>query len=675
MAGVLNDELLNNSSSPVSVAAGEKVEWLVEYTVQPEDYVPDTLCELVNVVTVNATYGSSDFDLQAEVCVDIIEKEAPCIDVIKSVNVTSALVGDWVQFNVTVVNCGDVDLSIGVWDGLLGIDEYINVAAGQKHQYLVDYQIPAASYNPGAPCDIFNVATINATHGDWNGSDVDDVCINVENPCLQLFKTVTSTGPYYVGDTVTYNVTLVNCGDVDLDAVLNDVLLGNVSVPVGIDAGKTITWVVDYVIKDTDLSPLCNVVTVNATYSSADFDLQAQACIDILEVEQPCFYVLKSVNDTTVMRGDWVKFNVTVVNCGDVDLDLNITDVLGIPEQVIHVLAGEKWEYTYDYQVPSDGYALGAACDIENTVYANSTHNGWFDEDSASVCLDVVTPCIDIDKTANATSALIGDTVRYYYNVTNCGDVTLNVTVTDDILGPIGTIENLAPGTWQELSADMLVTGSGTIDPLVLPETAAVSATYQSAGAPSYFRVTVTEGAALNGIYNGWCADLDYDITNGLTYPALVYSSLEPLPAGMIEHAENIDLINWILNQEFVGKVSPGGYGTYTQGDVQTAIWALIEETLVPGLGNANRINEILTAAQNNGEGYIPGCGNTFAVFLRPVNPATNRTVAQLVLVEAEITCPQPEPICNIGTATAEFQGTVVDDSDTYCIDVGIERP
>ena len=39
----------------------------------------------------------------------------------------------------------------------------------------------------------------------------------------------------------------------------------------------------------------------------------------------------------------------------------------------------------------------------------------------------------------------------------------------------------------------------------------------------------------------------------------------------------NFDLVNWIINQDYVGKPA-GAARHYTYGDVQRAIWELIEE-------------------------------------------------------------------------------------------------
>ena len=141
-------------------------------------------------------------------------------------------------------------------------------------------------------------------------------------------------------------------------------------------------------------------------------------------------------------------------------------------------------------------------------------------------------------------------------------------------------------------------------------------------GGPSYFDAALSGGTTLDGMYDAWCVDTDSVMRYEQLFIADVYSSYEPLPAGLIEFPENLDLVNWILNQHFVGQPSSCG-GDYTYGDVQRAIWELIEDNPVDaGLGDWSpcRVAEILADATANGEGYLPGCGDLMGVILVPTD-------------------------------------------------------
>jgi hypothetical protein len=200
------------------------------------------------------------------------------------------------------------------------------------------------------------------------------------------------------------------------------------------------------------------------------------------------------------------------------------------------------------------------------------------------------------------------------------------------------------PGT-EILIAAHGVVQTGGVDGLeaMLPDQVTINVTYPGLGfgAPSYFDIAVSGGTTLDGTYDGSCADLEGGPPSGA---ANVYSSYEELPPGVIEHPENLDLVNWIINQDFVGKPS-GCDGAYTFGDVQWAIWKLVDgREPTPGALKSLRdwlpcrAQEILDAAIANGEGFVPGCGEVMGIILAPENWWT-----QSVLIWVEVPCAEDE--------------------------------
>ena len=163
-----------------------------------------------------------------------------------------------------------------------------------------------------------------------------------------------------------------------------------------------------------------------------------------------------------------------------------------------------------------------------------------------------------------------------------------------------------------------------------LPAIAQMMAVHATVGDPSYFTTTIAGGTSIDGIYEGWCVDLSESMEDYLWYVVNVYSSYEsPLPPGLVDNPENLDLINYILNQHFVGQPSICS-GDYTYGDVQRAIWELIDDsqssTGLLGPWEQCRVDEILADVGANGEGYIPGCGDVFAVILDCIDPDDGQT-------------------------------------------------
>ena len=90
--------------------------------------------------------------------------------------------------------------------------------------------------------------------------------------------------------------------------------------------------------------------------------------------------------------------------------------------------------------------------------------------------------------------------------------------------------------------------------------------------------------------------------------------------------AGNLDLINWIINQDFTSMDNGDGTATtYTDAEVQLAIWGITDGNSdfignPEGLGTQENVQEILSAALENGEGFEAGAGDLFTLVLNPVD-------------------------------------------------------
>ena len=96
----------------------------------------------------------------------------------------------------------------------------------------------------------------------------------------------------------------------------------------------------------------------------------------------------------------------------------------------------------------------------------------------------------------------------------------------------------------------------------------------------------------------------------------------------------NLDLVNWIINQDFESVDNGDGTATtYTDGEIQGAIWALtdgerLEELgfsggvfVADGGGTSDNAQEIVDAALASGEGFEAGDGDLVGLFLDPTAP------------------------------------------------------
>ncbi len=150
-----------------------------------------------------------------------------------------------------------------------------------------------------------------------------------------------------------------------------------------------------------------------------------------------------------------------------------------------------------------------------------------------------------------------------------------------------------------------------------------------------------------------------------------VYSSNGNIPPiQSLEYPENLDLVNYILNQHFVGKLSRCG-GNYTLGDVQLAIWTLVDDYVPTGIEALGpwsqcKVDEIVANSIALGEGFVPRCGQKLAVILETTEYVG--IIGQLAIVEVSITC-EYETQCETawGNGTS-FPGNNGDMYFTYTI-------
>jgi hypothetical protein len=185
------------------------------------------------------------------------------------------------------------------------------------------------------------------------------------------------------------------------------------------------------------------------------------------------------------------------------------------------------------------------------------------------------------------------------------------------------------------------------------------------------------------GEYLGWCIDVDHNISPGATYNSQLFSSYETLPAwligpGMLEHPENLDEVNYLINtfntgQVIIHKTASCNiiYNTETQepvqsdityGDIQRAIWILLDDGFgTNGPYNQDRVNAILCDVDANGHNFIPKC-NQKIVFIVVPNIGDKISyqliIGQPVIGEVQVPCDtQCETAWGDGKIGANFPG------------------
>lgn len=223
------------------------------------------------------------------------------------------------------------------------------------------------------------------------------------------------------------------------------------------------------------------------------------------------------------------------------------------------------------------------------------------------------------------------------------------------------------PGQTLYVAAHAIV---GTLCPcdevdLNLPEEVIVSVWWSGDLEPPYldafFKATVTD-TSLTGDYPAYCVDTDRVIRplglpylppgnkmhRGIPLQAEVFSSLDcgllpDIIEPLVDDCSAMGKVNWILNNIAVGDPSPGCAGAYTFGDIQRAIWELLEDTeddsgLDPW--STCRVAEIIAAAEAdeaaNGV-FMPICGEEIGIIILPYVYAYEGTTNTIYVWDADL--------------------------------------
>ncbi len=411
--------------------------------------------KVVATVTIGAPSDFSDADTSnnsatSAQSINIVNEETepdPAPDIaVKSItpSTTSAVIGETVNFTVTVKNEGDADaesdttvtLHLGDGTDVLDSDTITALAAGAEGTATLAWDTDDAEAGE------HTLRALAQTEGDGNAdNDSKTATVTLEEPSVDVAVTsvTASATEAVVGDTVDFTVTLANLGNVVAarpEVSLFDAGGGTDAAPLASETAKTIA------VGDE------TTVTVSWDTSAAagrEYSLRVVAAVDgdddatnnsatttlTLHNQVDVSLSLNDDNATTTISGNSVPIGFTVANTGDhaageVTVNLHVWPSDGPPER------GE----------PTDTMTIPA-------VGAGKSATGTLTWDTADVAvgdygLEVVTETIgDIDETNNSVSDTI--TIRNWLLLKNVAPTSKEV-VTGDTIAYTAQVENVGQG-------------------------------------------------------------------------------------------------------------------------------------------------------------------------------------------------------------------------------------
>ena len=113
------------------------------------------------------------------------------------------------------------------------------------------------------------------------------------------------------------------------------------------------------------------------------------------------------------------------------------------------------------------------------------------------------------------------------------------------------------------------------------------------------------------------------------------------VPTGVVARPQNLDMVNWILNQDFGSMDNGDGKGqTYTEAEIQGAIWGLTDGRVyvdpAANYGTTANAREIYNLALAHGEGFVAGEGDIIGLVLDPTAAAEAAGNKQPLIIGVE---------------------------------------
>ncbi|WP_425495276.1 DUF7507 domain-containing protein [Paenibacillus tengchongensis] len=325
-----------------------------------------------------------------------------------------------------------------------------------------------------------NQSSVSFTSGTLASTTFSNIVTTpVYEPILSAVKSG-SASVATVGDTINYTVVVSNTGNYAATATLTDTIPAGTSlvansvlldgfplpgsdpsagVPLGsLAAGSTHTLTFSVLITTLPASQqLSNQATVAFAYTLPDgrtFNESVASNFNLIPVSSPDVTVLKTTSVIDAVPGDTLPYNITVTNNGIAPVNnVVLSDQIPagssfVPNSV--VINGTPAPGAN----PANGISLasiapGASVTVTFNILVNTLPNPANLNNQASVSYSsgafsgaaysnilttpVFQPIVNVVKSADTANATVGDTITYFINVTNTGNLPAAVTVTDAI--------------------------------------------------------------------------------------------------------------------------------------------------------------------------------------------------------------------------------------------------
>ena len=330
--------------------------------------------------------------------------------------------------------------------GSVSITFTVNIGAGvppgtYQNPARVDYTDPTrtASGQTITPGGAYasGGSTAGGSKYDSASSIGEDVQIVAAAPALNVTKTESSTGPYGVGDTITYNILVANTGNVTLTNVTVSDPVATVGTctpaqPGSLAPSASMTCPATYVVTqaDVDNGSFTNTATADSAEIGPDTDGET-----VTFTQTPALSIVKTALPATFDSvGDVISYSFLVTNSGNVTLSgpFTVVDDQASDENcpaTPSLAPGASISCSASYTITQADLDAGSVTNVASATNGTVTSPS----DNATVAgVQVIDPAVT--KSGDPSTASIGDTIVFTLVITNNGNtVATNVQVVDAV--------------------------------------------------------------------------------------------------------------------------------------------------------------------------------------------------------------------------------------------------
>ncbi len=355
---------------------------------------------------------------------------APSLAVEKGADETDVLVGDTIHYTIDVINTGNVALH-----GVSLVDPDADCPTAPAATLAVGESDTVECTHEAVVGDVGTYSNIASATADEvttpQPSNQVDVEVEAGTPELEVSKAADEAS-VIEGDTIHYDVIVENTGQVELTEVeVDDPNADCPTEPIAtLAVGADTTVECAHVTDGDDVGTYSNTASATSTEVTTPVDSNQ---VDVTVVAaNPSLDVDKAADESAVLVGATIHYDVTVSNTGNVTLhdvvvDDPDADCPSTPIATLAVGADEMIECTH-IAVTGD---IGT---YSNVASATSTEvTTAVDSNQVDVAVSPVpAPSLSVVKSADQASVVAGQPIDYHVVVTNTGNVPLTgITVTD----------------------------------------------------------------------------------------------------------------------------------------------------------------------------------------------------------------------------------------------------